>query len=46
MGGQRGGMVNEFGDGLEICKKSVQAQLTDIQGEIAKDVFKTSSIHS
>ncbi len=45
MGGQRGGMVNEFGEGLEICKKSIQAQLTDIQPGIAEDVFKASSIH-
>ncbi|MDH4298495.1 MAG: molybdopterin-dependent oxidoreductase, partial [Cyclobacteriaceae bacterium] len=45
MGGQRGGMVNEFGEGLEICKKSIQAQLTDIQPEIAEDFFNTSSIH-
>jgi molybdopterin-dependent oxidoreductase alpha subunit len=45
MGGQRGGMVNEFGEGLEICKKSIQAQLTDIQPEISTDFFKTSSIH-
>jgi molybdopterin-dependent oxidoreductase alpha subunit len=45
MGGQRGGMVNEFGEGLEICKKSIQAQLTDIQPEIATDFFKTTSIH-
>ncbi|HMG93468.1 MAG TPA: FdhF/YdeP family oxidoreductase [Chryseolinea sp.] len=44
MGGQRGGMVNEFGEGLEICKKSIQAQLTDIQPEIEKDFFKKSSI--
>jgi len=44
MGGQRGGMVNEFGEGLEICKKSIQAQLTDIQPEIPKSFFKTSSI--
>src|SRR5688572_12729145 len=44
MGGQRGGMVNEFGEILEICKKSIQAQLTDIQPEIAADIFKSSSI--
>jgi len=44
MGGQRGGMVNEFGEGLEICKKSIQAQLTDIQNEITPEFFNTSSI--
>lgn len=44
MGGQRGGMVNEFGESLEICKKSIQAQLTDIQSEISKDLFERSSL--
>ena len=34
MGGQKGGMVNESGNYPEICKKSMQAQLTDIQGPI------------
>lgn len=45
MGGQRGGMVNEFGEHLEICKKSIQAQLTDLQPEIDPSIFKTSSIN-
>ncbi len=44
MGGQLGGMVNEFGDGLEICKKSIQAQLTDIQGEIKPEFFESNTI--
>ncbi|HEY3406345.1 MAG TPA: FdhF/YdeP family oxidoreductase [Ohtaekwangia sp.] len=44
MGGQRGGMVNEFGEGLEICKKSIQAQLTDIQEGISPDFFATHSL--
>jgi molybdopterin-dependent oxidoreductase alpha subunit len=44
MGGQRGGMVNELGDRLEICKKSIQAQLTDSQDEIPEEVFRNSSI--
>lgn len=38
MGGQKGGMVNETGDKVEICKKSLQAQLTDIQSPIS-DLF-------
>ena len=44
MGGQRGGMINESGTWLEICKKSIQAQLTDIQEPISEDVFKHHSI--
>jgi molybdopterin-dependent oxidoreductase alpha subunit len=44
MGGQRGGMVNEAGDRLEICKKSIQAQLTDLQPEIPLDLFRKESI--
>ena len=34
MGGQQGGMKNEVGKFPEICKKSIQAQLTDIQDPI------------
>ena len=41
MGGQKGGMVNESGNYPEICKKSMQAQLTDIQGPIPENVFNT-----
>jgi len=44
MGGQRGGMVNEFGETLEICKKSIQAQLTDIQEGIDPEFFSANSI--
>ncbi len=44
MGGQRGGMVNEFDEGLEICKKSIQAQLTDIQEGISRTFFTTHSL--
>jgi molybdopterin-dependent oxidoreductase alpha subunit len=45
MGGQRGGMVNEFGERLEVCKKSIQAQLTDLQPEIDPAIFRNSSIN-
>ena len=31
MGGQSGGMVNETGRSLEMCKKSVQAMAADLQ---------------
>lgn len=44
MGGQKGGMANEAGDTLEICKKSIQAQLTDIQNAIPTTFFAKNSI--
>ena len=34
MGGQRGGMVNESGHFPEVCKKSLQAMVADMQGGI------------
>jgi molybdopterin-dependent oxidoreductase alpha subunit len=45
MGGQKGGMVNEAGDSIEICKKSIQAQLTDLQKAIPADYFAKNSIN-
>jgi len=44
MGGQKGGMHNEAGDFPEVCKKSIQAQLTDIQPEIPPSLFQQKSI--
>ncbi|PCJ81125.1 MAG: histidine kinase [Flavobacteriales bacterium] len=44
MGGQKGGMRNEAGEHLQFCKKSVQAQLSDIQPEIPLSLFKENSI--
>ncbi|SVA17929.1 uncharacterized protein METZ01_LOCUS70783, partial [marine metagenome] len=44
MGGQKGGMVNEAGSFPEICKKSIQAQLTDIQDPIPEKLFKDNTI--
>lgn len=44
MGGQKGGMVNEANDSLEICKKSIQAQLTDLQEPIPASFFAKNSI--
>ena len=32
MGGQSGGMVNEAGHFPEVCKKSFQAMVADMQG--------------
>ena len=44
MGGQQGGMKNEVGKFPEICKKSIQAQLTDIQDPIPPGLFENNSI--
>ena len=39
MGGQLGGMTNELGEFPSVCNKSVQAQSTDIQPAIPKEIF-------
>ncbi|HYO26277.1 MAG TPA: molybdopterin-dependent oxidoreductase [Lacipirellulaceae bacterium] len=39
MGGQRGGMVNELGHFPEVCKKSLQAMVADMQGAITPDFW-------
>ena len=39
MGGQRGGMVNEAGHFPEVCKKSLQAMVADMQGGITPEFF-------
>lgn len=44
MGGQQGGMVNEAGRSLEMCKKSLQAMAADMQGAIADDFFSTYTV--
>src|SRR5687767_9221946 len=44
MGGQMGGMVNEAGHFPEVCKKSLQAMVADMQGAIRGDFFDTYSI--
>ena len=44
MGGQKGGMTNEVSSFPEICKKSIQAQLTDIQKAIPESYFKENTI--
>lgn len=43
MGGQRGGMVNELGHFPEVCKKSLQAMVADMQGAISSDFWKSYS---
>jgi molybdopterin-dependent oxidoreductase alpha subunit len=44
MGGQQGGMVNEAGRFPEVCKKSLQAMASDMQGAIKPDFWSTYSI--
>ncbi|MGD9636206.1 MAG: FdhF/YdeP family oxidoreductase [Pirellulales bacterium] len=40
MGGQRGGMVNEAGHFPEVCKKSLQAMVADMQGAIRSEFWE------
>ena len=40
MGGQMGGMVNEGGHFPEVCKKSFQAMVSDMQAGITPEFFK------
>lgn len=42
MGGQLGGMTNEKQEFPSVCNKSIQAQSTDIQSPIPKEVFEHS----
>jgi molybdopterin-dependent oxidoreductase alpha subunit len=44
MGGQKGGMVNEAGQFPEVCKKSLQAMASDMQGAIKPQFWSTYSI--
>lgn len=44
MGGQLGGMVNERGVFPEVCKKSLQAMVSDMQGALKPEFFKTYSV--
>jgi molybdopterin-dependent oxidoreductase alpha subunit len=43
MGGQRGGMVNELGHFPEVCKKSLQAMVADMQGAIRSEFWQQYS---
>lgn len=43
MGGQRGGMVNELGHFPEVCKKSMQAMVADMQGAIGPEFWQAYS---
>ncbi|MEM8912796.1 MAG: FdhF/YdeP family oxidoreductase [Planctomycetota bacterium] len=44
MGGQKGGMVNEIGSFPEVCKKSLQAMVADMQPGILPTFWKRHSI--
>ena len=44
MGGQAGGMVNEAGHFPEVCKKSFQAMVADMQGAVKPSFFATYSL--
>ncbi len=43
MGGQRGGMVNEKGSFPEVCKKSLQAMVADMQNGIEPTFWQHNS---
>lgn len=44
MGGQAGGMRNELGQWPEVCKKSLQAMVADMQQGLSPEFFKRLSI--
>jgi molybdopterin-dependent oxidoreductase alpha subunit len=44
MGGQRGGMRNEAGHWPEVCKKSLQAMVADMQQGLKPEFFQRYSI--
>jgi len=44
MGGQAGGMVNEAGHFPEVCKKSFQAMVADMQAGLSPEFFRNFSI--
>src|SRR6266436_3182639 len=44
MGGQMGGMVNEGGHFPEVCKKSLQAMVSDMQAGLRPEFFQKISL--
>src|SRR6266446_8793290 len=44
MGGQAGGMRNEMGHWPEVCKKSLQAMVADMQQGLRPEFFERCSI--
>src|SRR5947209_445556 len=45
MGGQRGGMRNEMGHWPEVCKKSLQAMVADMQQGLRPEFFQRYSLN-
>lgn len=43
-GGQRGGLHNEYGKGIEVCNKNIQAQSSDLRPAIPVEIFTDNSI--
>jgi len=46
MGGRRGGMVNEAGHFPEVCKKSIQAQVSDMSAAAGDDLFARTPLEA
>src|SRR5215468_9263091 len=44
MGGQAGGMRNELGQWPEVCKKSLQAMVADMQQGLRPQFFRSFSL--
>src|SRR5436190_13772176 len=44
MGGQAGGMRNELGHWPEVCKKSLQAVVADMQAGVSPEFFERYSL--
>jgi len=44
MGGKTGGMRNEMGDTLQVCKKSIQSQVQDMSPGIGDNFFEQNSL--
>ena len=43
-GGQRGGLHNEYSNGIEVCNKNIQAQSSDLRPAIPAEIFTDNSI--
>ena len=44
MGGQKGGMVNEAGRFPQVCKKSMQAMVGDMQAAIPAEFWRSHGV--
>ncbi len=45
-GGAKGGLIDEIGQGFQVCKKSMQAQAQDMQPGIPKSFFEKTSLET